>query len=159
MPTLKTYNVFISHAWQDNKDYYNLEDKLDDAPYFRWVNFSKLDNDPLLHPKDPHDKKFLFKELEKQIRPVHCVLIISEMYDRQREWIQKEIDIAKSFGKPIIGIKSRGMNGIPKAVQDAALEIVEMWDSESIIDAIMSSLIKKKKLPNQRLILSMRGSL
>ena len=139
------YHVFISHAWRDNSDYYNLEERLDDARYFKWRNCSNPENDPLLHPKDPRDKKFLIKDLEKQIRPVHCLLIISGMYDKGKEWIQKEIDIAKSFGKPIIGIKSSGMNGIPKAVQNTAVEIVDMWDTESIIDAIMSSLIKKKK--------------
>jgi hypothetical protein len=139
------YHVFISHAWRDNSDYYTLEEKLEGARYFKWRNCSNPENDPLLHPKDPYDKKFLFKDLEKQIRPVHCVLIISGMYNEGREWVQKEIDIAKSFGKPIIGIKSRGMNGIPKAVQDAVGEIVDIWDTEAIIDAIMGALIKKKK--------------
>ncbi len=53
----------------------------------------------------------------------------------------------KSFGKPIIGIKSSGMNLIPKAVQDAVVEIVDMRNTKSIIDTIISSLSKNKNVP------------
>lgn len=148
MTTSKSYNLFISHAWRYDKDYYNLEDKLCFSRDYKCRSFSNPENDPLLNPKDPLDKKFLVKDLEEQIRPAHCVLIISEMYDRYKQWIQKEIDIAKSFGKPIIGIKSSETNGIPKAIQNVAVEIVPIGKTKQIIKAIMSSLIKKKEFLN-----------
>ena len=39
MPELKTYDVFISHAWTYNSDYYRLVEMLDKAPNFKWRNY------------------------------------------------------------------------------------------------------------------------
>jgi hypothetical protein len=135
MPLLKIYHVFISHAWTYNDDYYRLVKMLDNAPNFKWKNYSVPKHDPLIDPNSPRGKIALIKELEEQIRPVHCVLVISGMYVNYREWIQKEIDIAKSYSKPIIGIKPWGQERVPQAVQDAA-KIMAGWNSDSIIDAI-----------------------
>jgi hypothetical protein len=57
------------------------------------------------------------------------------MYVSYREWIQKEIDIAREMNKPIIAIAPRGSQKIPQAVQDAADEVVG-WTTASITDAI-----------------------
>lgn len=140
MPTLKIYHVFISYAWTYNENYYRLEKMLDDASNFKWKNYSVPSHDPLLDPDNPSYKKLLFKELEEQIRPVHCVFVISGMYVNYREWIQKEINIAKSYGKPIIGIKPRGHERVPQAVQ-AAADIMVGWNTDSIIDAIRNNSI------------------
>lgn len=34
MPSLKTYDLFISHAWKYNSEYYKLERILNDTPQF-----------------------------------------------------------------------------------------------------------------------------
>ena len=34
MPELKTYDLFLSHAWRYNDDYYRLEKMLKEAPLF-----------------------------------------------------------------------------------------------------------------------------
>jgi len=75
------------------------------------------------------------KELDEQIRPVNCVIVISGMYVAYRYWIQTEIDIATSYGKPIIGIKPWGQERIPQAVQDVAVEMVG-WNTDSIVSAV-----------------------
>ena len=36
MPTLKTYDLFISHAWEYNSEYYRLINLLNEAQLFRW---------------------------------------------------------------------------------------------------------------------------
>jgi hypothetical protein len=135
MPILKIYHLFISHAWTYNTDYYRIEKMLDNAPNFQWKNYSVPGHDPLLDPNSPRGKVLLLKELEEQIRPVHCVLVISGMYVNYREWIQKEINIAKSYGKPIIGIKPWGQERVPQAVQDAA-KIMVGWNTDSVIHTI-----------------------
>jgi hypothetical protein len=135
MPILKIYHVFISHAWTYNDDYYRLVEMFNNAPNFKWKNYSVPSHDPLLDPDDPGDKKLLFKELEQQIRPVHCIMVISGMYVNYREWIQKEIDIVRSYGKPIIGIRPRGQDRVPQAVQNATDEMVS-WNTNSIVDTI-----------------------
>ena len=35
MPPLKTYDLFISHAWKYDDDYYRLVKLLENAIYFR----------------------------------------------------------------------------------------------------------------------------
>ena len=40
MPQLKTYDVFISHAWSYHEDYYRMVRFLDEAQYFYWRNYS-----------------------------------------------------------------------------------------------------------------------
>jgi len=34
------YDIFISHAWTYNDEYYKLENMLEEAPYFNWRNYS-----------------------------------------------------------------------------------------------------------------------
>ena len=104
MPALKTYRLFISHAWQYHSDYYRLVEMLKEANYFVWYNYSVPRHDP----KDVNNKKALAEALQNQMRPTNCVLIVSGMYAAYREWIQYEIDLAAHWGKPVIGIRPRG---------------------------------------------------
>jgi hypothetical protein len=131
MPSLKTYGIFISHAWTYNADYYRLVDMLNKAPNFSWRNYSVPEHDPL----DTRTNRQLEQALRNQIRPTHIVIILAGMYVPYREWIQKEIDIAVEYSKPIIGIRPWGSQVIPRAVQDAANEIVG-WNTSSIVSAI-----------------------
>jgi hypothetical protein len=135
MPELKTYDLFISHAWRYNDEYYRLVEMLDEASYFDWRNYSVPEHDPVLDPDDPDDEDELTGALQRQIRPVNCVLILSGMYVAYSFWIQKEIDLALGYSKPIVGIKPWGQERIPRAVSDVAKEIVG-WNTNSIVAAI-----------------------
>jgi hypothetical protein len=129
MPTLRTYNIFISHAWDYNEDYYRCEKFLNEAPNFNWKNLSVPEHDPIL------DSEKLAAELHNQMRPAHVFLILSGMYVAHSDWIQYEINFARRIGRPIIGIKPWGSVATPVAVQNGADEIVG-WNSASIVDAI-----------------------
>lgn len=135
MPALKTYNLFISHAWKYHDDYDRIVKLLNNANNFDWRNYSVPEHEPVLDPDDPADQKSLIKELKDQIRPTHCVLILAGMYAAYSFWIQKEIDLSVGFDKPIIGVKPWGQEKIPKAVSDVAVEIVG-WNTDSIVSAI-----------------------
>ncbi len=53
MPTLRTYNLFISHAWQYHDDYDRLVKMLDAADNFHYHNYSSPEKGPwltLIHP-------------------------------------------------------------------------------------------------------------
>jgi hypothetical protein len=131
MPNLKRYRGFISHAWDYNEDYYTLDTKLKNYPNFDWYNYSVPKHDAL----DTATDEELEQALKDQIRPTNIVLILAGMYVNHRKWIQKEIEIAQSMQKPIIGIKPRGQQKIPQAVQDAAIEMVG-WNIDNIVRAI-----------------------
>ena len=131
MPPLKTYRLFIGHAWQYNKDYNRLVEMLDNAKYFTWMNYSV----PQERPKDGNDDNELREALRNQIRPTNCILIISGMYVAYRDWIQHEIDVAAEWGKPIIGIRPRGNERVPQAVSSVA-DVMVGWYTPSIISEI-----------------------
>lgn len=128
---LKTYRLFISHAWRYSDSYRRLVDLLDSAPRFKWSNYSVPKHDSL----DTATDKELTDALRRQIRPTQCVVIISGMYFNHSKWIQKEIDIAQEMGKPIVAIRPWGAERTPKVVQDAAKDVVG-WNTSSIVNAI-----------------------
>lgn len=131
MPALKTYDLFISHAWTHNAEYDRLVKMLNDAPNFKWRNYSVTKQDPL----DVNNDAKLTAALKRQIRPVNCVLILAGMYVNHRKWIKKEIAIAQDLNKPIVGIKPWGQQRTPVEVQDAA-DIMVGWNTSSIVKAI-----------------------
>ena len=131
MPQLHRYRLFISHAWQYNADYYRLLEMLDDAANFIYANYSVPEHDPV----DANNNTKLKEELRQQIRPVEVVIILGGMYVAYSDWIQFEIDFATALGKPILGIKPRGAQVMPTAVQDAADKIVG-WSTSTIVAAI-----------------------
>lgn len=131
MPALKTYRLFIGHAWQHNEDYNRLVEMLNSAKYFNWMNYSVPED----KPKDANDDEALREALRNQMRPTNCILIISGMYVAYRDWIQHEIDVAAEWGKPIIGIRPRGNKRPPKAVTSVA-DVMVGWYTPSIIREI-----------------------
>jgi len=136
MPELKTYDLFLSHAWRYNDDYYRLEDLLKDAPNFKWRNYSVPEHDPLIDPKTIAGRRKLLGMLEEQIKPVNCVIIIAGIYVSHSDWILDEIDIAHlNYRKPIIGVVPWGNANVPKRVQEVAKEIVS-WRTDSLVSAI-----------------------
>lgn len=57
------------------------------------------------------------------------------VYASYSKWINKEIEIAKRYGKPIIAVKYWGAQKVSSVVQDAA-DVVVGWNSKSVADAI-----------------------
>lgn len=47
MPDLKTYDLFISHAWKYGEEYSRLVSLLKGAPYFKYRNYSAPEDKPL----------------------------------------------------------------------------------------------------------------
>lgn len=135
MPALKTYDLFISHAWSYGDEYTRLANMLDQAAYFYYRNYSAPEHKPLFDPTHKVPNREVLAAIDRKIRPVNCVLIISGMYAARREWIQAEIDIATAYNKPIIGVIPRGQERLPKAVTDVAWDTVG-WSTSSIVSAI-----------------------
>lgn len=133
MPKLKTYDLFLSHVWHrvENSEYYRLEMFLSEAPYFYWRNYSVPEHDPLETKTDGE----LRQALDRQIAPINCFLVVSGMYVNHRRWIQEEIAIAISYGKPIIGVAPWGQERMPIEVQNVAKEMVG-WQTSSIVAAV-----------------------
>lgn len=131
MPYLREYNLFISHPWTKDDEYSRLEEILDKCTYFKYKNYSVPKTDPL----DVKTDKELEEALERQIKPVSIVLVLAGMYYNHRKWIQKEIEIAKKYNKPIVAIKPWGQLKFPIELILTSKDIVG-WNTSSIVDAI-----------------------
>lgn len=137
---MKTYNIFISHAWKYSEHYNKVVQWLDEAQSegkFNWKNYSVPRHDPLIDPNTTAGKKKLKEALEGQIKPASIVIILAGMYAAHSEWIDFEIDTAVSYDKYIIGVEPWGQERNPKKVSDNA-DVMVGWNKKSVIDAVAS---------------------
>lgn len=137
MPSLKTYDLFISHAWKYGDEYDRLINLLDNAPNFYYRNYSTPSDKPLanLDSSPVNTSQEIKDAIHRKINPVNCVVIISGMYYNHREWMQFEIDYAKEKGKPIVAVKPYGNEIVPVKIENVA-DIVVNWNTNSIVSAI-----------------------
>jgi len=131
MPQLRTYKLFISHAWDYKEEYYRLKVYLDNAPNFKWSDYSVPFHDPINSDKT----RELKKQIREQIRQCSVFIVLAGMWVKYHKWIQFEIDIAKDYRKSILGIKPWGQQKTPLEIQEASDRIVG-WNTSSIVEAI-----------------------
>ncbi|MBO5096485.1 MAG: TIR domain-containing protein [Bacilli bacterium] len=131
MPALRNYDVFISHAWKYNDQYYKLTELLKEHPYFNFRNYSVPEHDPI----EFDTTSDLYKQLEEQIRQSSVVLLIAGKYVKYRKWIQEEIKIAKKYNKSIIAIRPWGADMLPTEAETKA-DVIVNWQASSIVSAI-----------------------
>jgi hypothetical protein len=127
----KTYNLFLSHSWAYGDAYDKLEKMITNRPYFSWKDFSVPKNDPI-HSRNDRE---LREAIDNKIRLCHAIIVLAGVYSTYSKWINIEIQIAQSYGKPIIAIQPWGAEKTSKTVKDAATRVVG-WNTESIINAI-----------------------
>lgn len=135
MPELKTYDIFISHAWKYGDDYDSLVNLLGKKSLFKFRNYSAPEHKPLELTNNYVTKAEIKSALDRKIRPANIILIISGMYYNNREWMQYELESAVKLNKPIVAIKPRGNILMPTEIQQSA-DVLVNWNTDSIVDAI-----------------------
>jgi hypothetical protein len=135
-PPSFAYGLFISHAWDYALAYEGVVRLLNADINLKWKNLSiPIENPIRMLPLLPKSNRTILKELEERIKESDALLVLAGMYFAHSGWIQSEIEIARDFGKPIIGVKPRGQERIPAALQSFACELVG-WTTESMVRAI-----------------------
>lgn len=134
---IRTFNIFISHAWKYGDSYDRLVALLDNASFFSYKNFSAPKDNPLTNTDGTSvkNKSQITSAIDNKIKLVNCVIVISGMYYNNREWMEKEIEIAQKYNKPIIAVKPWGNTLMPTHIQVVADTTVG-WNTDSIVDAI-----------------------
>jgi len=131
MPSLRLYDIMISHAWTYGGDYNRLVDLLDATPNFAWRNFSVPEDDPI----HAGTTRQLAAALDDRVRRVHAVVMLSGVYATHSDWMKREIEMAQNYGKPIIAVKPWG-NQRASAVTQSAADVLVNWSTSSIVSAI-----------------------
>ena len=137
MPSLKTYDLFISHGWKYGDDYNRLVNLLENAPNFNFRNYSAPQHNPLknLDGSTVTNKSQITDAIDRKIKPVNAVLIISGMYYNHSDWMSVELLKALRYNKPIIALLPYHHQNIPFAIRSTAVDVVA-WNTDSIINAI-----------------------
>jgi len=138
---MKTFNIFISHAWDYSDDYNKVIEWLEQAKKnyrLDYRNYSDPKDDPIIDPDTAVRKKKMKEMLQKQIRPSSVVIVISGMYVNHSGWIDFEIDTAVDMSKYIIGLEPWGQERVPVKVSQNA-NVMVGWNYESLIGAILRS--------------------
>lgn len=131
-------HVFISHAWKYTEDYDTLaswiftESWSSGQASLDFRNFSVPKDDPI---HNAPTSKALKDAIFNQIARSHVIVIPTGMYASYSNWIQKEIDGAKEYSKPILAVTPRGQQRSSGVVIDNAAEQVG-WAKQSVIDGI-----------------------
>lgn len=125
------YRIFISHSWAYSEAYDKVEEFLRNEGV-SFYNHSVPKDDPV-HTNGT-DKE-LYDKIEAKVRGCSCVIILAGVYATYSKWINKEIEIAKKYNKPIIAVEPFASGKTSKVVRDAATVIVG-WRASSIANAV-----------------------
>ena len=131
-------NLFISHSWTYSTHYDRLCEwifdttwRVDDVP-IRFVNRSVPKDDPI-HNAPTVDQLRL--QIYRRIAASDVVVIPMGMYASYSKWIQREIDGANLYKKPILAVDPWGQRRSSSVVRDAAANEVG-WTSEGVVRGI-----------------------
>lgn len=131
-------NVFISHSWEYSGHYDRLAEwifeenwSVNDRP-ISFLNTSVPRENPIHFAPN---KAALQEAIFERIRNSHVVAIPTGMYASYSEWIQREIDGAKMYRRPIVAVNPWAQKRASSVVADAADEVVN-WNKEAIVHAI-----------------------
>jgi len=133
-----TYHLFISHSWKYGDAYNKLNKLLTGRSYFNYINHSVPSTNPIVGANT--DRELSIK-ISNKVRGCHSVLMMAGVYSTYSQWINKEIEIAQSWNKPIIGIAPWGQERLSSVVQNSSVYIAR-WNTDSIVQAIRTYSIR-----------------
>jgi hypothetical protein len=109
--------LFISHTWTRNQPHWKkVVDWFEREPDFQWKNCSSPDTETLAD----RSSRALSEEMTRQIASAQAVIILSEMYAANSDWVDYEISEAKRLKKFIIGVAPLEQGSIPRKIREAA---------------------------------------
>ena len=131
MTSDKTFDLFISHAWDCDVDYYGLVELLEGESSLDWRNQSVPRSAPVL----ALDLIGIQKALARRIYHADAVLVVSGKHLDKSKWVRYELNVAQQLGKPIIGIEPRRTVPASAEVRGTATTMVD-WTTDSITQTI-----------------------
>jgi hypothetical protein len=131
-------HVFISHSWAYSKHYECLANWVFERSWrsgqasIRFCDFSVPRSDPIHNA--PTDRQ-LREAIYGKIRRSHVVVIPTGMYASYSRWIQKEVEGAIVYGKPILAVNPWGQERKSSVVHASASRYVG-WNAKSVAQGI-----------------------
>jgi len=126
---MRTYDIFLSHSWRYYQQYKALLHLLHSHPYFYFRDYSIPP-----HKKIAGPYSWVWHRIDEQIRQSSVVIFPAGIYATYSPSIQKEINIAKKYHKPIIAV-------IPWGASRASFLTIQAdktvgWNAGRIVNAV-----------------------
>lgn len=128
---VKTYKIFISHSWDYVDDLMNLRRLLNNRPYFNAI----YEEVPPHESINSTNASYIKSKIRQRLEESDVVIGMARVYGSYSEWMQWEIETAKTIGKPIIAVIPWGQERVSSIIAGQANKIVR-WNTESIVSAI-----------------------
>lgn len=134
----KQIHVFISHAWAYSGHYETLagwvftEKWSSGQVSLDFRDYSVPIHDPIHNANNATQLK---QALFNQISRSHVIVIPTGMYANYSKWIQKEIEGAAGYGKPILAVNPWGAQRTSNVVSSVASKTVG-WNKSSVVGGI-----------------------
>lgn len=120
---LKKWKLFISYP-KDCEDYNTFMSRLESATEaFKWEDITNISE----------------TGYAEAITDSDALIVLSGLWDDNRDMIEEHIKYAQSFEKAIIIIRPYGAEEIPLELQEVATKVVG-WNTACIVDAILLSI-------------------
>jgi hypothetical protein len=133
---MRAPNIFISHRWAYNEDYYDLVKAL---KYKDWHFYDY--SVPQHNPLDVDKIRKIEAQLKEQVRQCNFFIVSARMASEHSRWIKKEVQYAEEYGKYILAVTPVGYQGnIPVFIQDAAYDVLQINQAAAIIRRIENHL-------------------
>lgn len=130
MSETNPFRIFPSHGWVKDDDYLRLFEYLESTTNFFYANVC----DPESSPEGETVAQRRTRVLDA-MKSAEVLVILSGMYDSQRQWIDFEVQAAKAHNVPIVLVEPFGPHDAPAELKETAEQIVG-WNSRTIEDAI-----------------------
>ena len=132
---VETRNIFIAHGWENSQHIHKLIELLDRADtfdkQFAYINHGNFDKS-VLRNDVLNDLNLALKE---QMNEADVVLVMTDIYHDYKDWIDKEINLAKELDLPVILIRSYENRETPSHLEEKVNETV-VFDPEEILKEI-----------------------
>src|SRR5215831_4433836 len=139
-----TYDLFLTHAWNYTDEWQGLVALLDEYLPGKWRNWSLPWHDTSIDRFSEAGRQQLEKLLRGQIAHTAVILMLPETVARAegRFWLNKELALARQYGKPIIGVLPESGGDFPDELVVCVTTIAERNAARLV--AVIDQLLAEK---------------
>ena len=123
--------IFVTHCFGENDDYRRVFEYLESSTNFFYTNCSN----PEAMPAGGGAEAFK-EELRKQIQLAEVVIVLTSVFEQNRDLLVFQLNAAQANDKPLIVMEIYGqVTEVPEAIAERC-NAVAPWNERMMIDAI-----------------------
>ena len=124
--------IFVTHCFSENDDYHRVFEFLESSANFFYTNCSNPDAMPTGGGAEAFKE-----ELRRQIQLSEVVIVLSSVFEQNRDLLTFQLNAAQANDKPIIAMELYGkVADIPAEIKGRC-NAVAPWNERMMIDIIL----------------------